>query len=89
MVQTPTITIVGATGAVGREFIALLDERHQSPLARADVRLLASARSAGTKLACRGRSISVGALGADSFRGVTEFRRFTPWTPIFTWGLIA
>lgn len=59
--------IVGATGAVGREMLSVLEE-HDLPVAR--LKLLASARSAGTELEFRGKSIQVEELTADSFQGV-------------------
>ena len=43
--QSPVVAIVGATGAVGREMLAVLEQR-KFPCR--DVRLLASSRSAGT-----------------------------------------
>jgi len=61
------VAVVGATGAVGREFIALLETRGQK--ARA-VRLLASARSAGQRIALNGDELVVEELTRDSFRGV-------------------
>jgi aspartate-semialdehyde dehydrogenase len=61
------IAIVGATGAVGIELLRVL-ERRNFPVA--DLRLLASARSAGKKLEFRGQDFSVAALGSDSFAGI-------------------
>jgi len=61
------VAIVGATGAVGVELLRVL-ERRNFPVA--DLRLLASARSAGKKLEFRGRDFSVAALGKDSFAGI-------------------
>ena len=61
------VAIVGATGAVGIELLRVM-ERRNFPVA--DVRLLASARSAGKKLEFRGEDISVAALGPDSFAGI-------------------
>jgi aspartate-semialdehyde dehydrogenase len=66
----PTIAIVGATGAVGREFLSILEQRRSSPLAHAQLRLLASPKSAGSKLPFAGGTLTVRALGADSFAGV-------------------
>src|SRR5579862_9386559 len=65
--RAPVVAIVGATGAVGVELIRCLEER-EFPLA--ELRLLASARSAGKTLNFRGQPLPVRALGADSFRGV-------------------
>ena len=61
------VAIVGATGAVGLEFLRVLAER-EFPLR--SLRLLASPRSAGQRLAFRGESLPVEALRDDSFRGV-------------------
>ncbi len=60
------VAIVGATGAVGREMIRVLDERG---LPVEELRLLASARSAGTELPFNGRRIAVQALGDGAFGG--------------------
>jgi aspartate-semialdehyde dehydrogenase len=61
------VAIVGATGAVGTEFLQLLEQR-EFPLA--SLRLLASERSAGRTLCFRGREHTVQKLTADSFDGV-------------------
>jgi len=61
------VAVVGATGAVGGEMLRVLDER-RFPVR--ELRLLASARSAGRTLAFRGTRCAVEALGEDSFRGV-------------------
>ncbi len=58
---------MGATGAVGAELLALLDER-AFPLK--DLTLLASPRSAGTRITFRGESIPVQAIGPDAFKGI-------------------
>jgi len=59
--------ILGATGAVGREMIKVLEQR-QFPVS--SLRLLASPRSAGMRLPFRGRLIEVEAVGEDSFRDI-------------------
>ena len=61
------VAIVGATGAVGIELLRVM-ERREFPVA--DLRLLASRRSAGRELEFRGRKIAVEMLGQDSFGGV-------------------
>ena len=61
------VAIVGATGAVGREFIDLLASRG---LAAKRLTLLASARSAGTQLEIAGAVHPVHELTEDSFDGV-------------------
>ena len=63
----PVVAIVGATGAVGLELIRCL-ERRNFPLAQ--LRLLASARSAGKTLPFRGEALPVEELTEESFRGV-------------------
>jgi aspartate-semialdehyde dehydrogenase len=61
------VAIVGATGAVGIELLRVM-ERRDFPVA--DLRLLASARSTGKKLAFRGQDFSIAALEQDSFAGI-------------------
>lgn len=65
--SAPRIAIVGATGAVGQEFLTVLTER-EFPLR--SLKLLASPRSAGKQMTFRGEQITVEALGDDSFRDV-------------------
>jgi len=65
---TPKQTaIMGATGAVGTELLAILAER-EFPLR--SLKLLASARSAGRKIPFRGEDLIVEELTDKSFRGV-------------------
>ena len=61
------VAILGATGAVGEEFLKLIEER-DFPFA--DLRLLASKRSAGTKLKVKEREYVVEEATEDSFSGV-------------------
>jgi aspartate-semialdehyde dehydrogenase len=61
------VAIVGATGAVGVELLRVM-ERRDFPAA--DLRLLASPRSAGRKLPFRGREHIVEALTEKSFSGI-------------------
>jgi len=63
----PHVAIVGATGAVGEEFLSILAAR-DFPLA--SLRLFASPRSAGKSLDFRGERIAIEALGERSFAGV-------------------
>jgi aspartate-semialdehyde dehydrogenase len=63
----PNIAILGATGAVGLEFLAVLEQRH-TPVGT--LRLLASARSAGRPLVFRGREVPVEEVRAGSFEGI-------------------
>ncbi len=82
--QNRVIAIVGATGAVGIELLRCLEKRG---FAGADVRLLASARSAGVKIPFADRELTVAELTEESFAGVdtalfsagaTISRRFAP-----------
>ncbi len=61
------LAVAGATGAVGREILAILEERN-FPVG--DLRVLASSRSVGTPLSFRGSEYRVEELREDSFRGV-------------------
>ena len=65
--SNPVVAIVGATGAVGVEFLGCLEKR-RFPLA--ELRLFASARSAGKTLEFRGKKLPVHELREDSFVGV-------------------
>jgi aspartate-semialdehyde dehydrogenase len=62
-----TIAIVGATGAVGTIIRQLLEERN---FPHKSIRFLASKRSAGSKLAFRGREHTVEELTPDVFKGI-------------------
>jgi aspartate-semialdehyde dehydrogenase len=61
------VAIVGATGAVGQEFLTVLAE-HKFPIK--SLRLLASARSAGKKVGFLGQTLIVEELTQDSFGGI-------------------
>ena len=63
----PQVGIVGATGAVGQELIACLEQR-QFPIS--GLRLFASARSAGRMLPFRGQPIAVETLTEDALAGL-------------------
>ena len=65
--SNPVVAIVGATGAVGVELLRCLEQR-SFPLS--ELRLLASARSAGRKMEFRGKQLPVEELTEDSFKGV-------------------
>ncbi len=62
-----TVAVVGATGAVGAEMIDILEER-KFPVG--ELRPLASARSAGERVAFHDQSLVVRELAKDSFEGV-------------------
>jgi aspartate-semialdehyde dehydrogenase len=61
------IAIAGATGAVGTEFLRVL-EKHRFPIA--SLRLLASERSEGKKITFAGETFTVQRLTEGSFDGV-------------------
>ena len=63
----PVVAVVGATGAVGVEFLSLLEQR-KFPVK--ELKLLASARSAGKKMTFKGTTITVEELSEKSFKGV-------------------
>ncbi len=67
MSAKPGIAILGASGAVGREFLAVLEHR---PTAVGTLKLLASARSAGQRARFRGEELVVEQVGLKSFDGV-------------------
>ncbi|HEX6343434.1 aspartate-semialdehyde dehydrogenase [Umezawaea sp.] len=64
----PVLALVGATGAVGTVMIDIMDRRASVPWS--EVRLIASARSAGKKLTVRGEELTVVALSPEAFDGV-------------------
>jgi aspartate-semialdehyde dehydrogenase len=59
--------VLGASGAVGQELLQLLEERN-FPVA--ELRLLASVRSAGSRCKWRGQELIVRETTAESFQGV-------------------
>lgn len=61
------IAVVGATGAVGVEILKVLENRNFDI---AELKLLASPRSAGKKMMFRGKEYTVEALSEDSFHNV-------------------
>lgn len=63
----PTLAVVGATGAVGTVMLDILSNREN---VWGEIRLIASARSAGKKLMCRGEELTVIALTPEAFDGV-------------------
>jgi aspartate-semialdehyde dehydrogenase len=74
MARTYHVAILGATGAVGREFLRTLEER-SFPVGK--LTLLASARSEGTRLEFRGAEHTVAAVKPERFQGV-EIALFSP-----------
>ncbi len=79
------VAVVGATGAVGNEMIAVLEER-DFPLD--SIRLFASERSEGIRLQFKGQEIPVETLKEDSFQGIdialfsAGAERSKIWAPI-------
>src|SRR5579863_5209884 len=65
--MSSVVAVVGATGAVGREMLRVLEQR-RFPVKR--LVALASKRSAGHKLAFAGREVVVEELTSKSFAGV-------------------
>ena len=61
------VAILGATGAVGREMMKILEERN-FPVN--ELRLLASKRSVGLKIPFRGEELTVQEAKADAFEGM-------------------
>ena len=66
--QGPVVAIVGATGAVGSTMIDIIDARETVPWS--EIRLVASARSAGRVLRVRGQDVTVRELAPEVFDGV-------------------
>ncbi|MCL4537147.1 MAG: aspartate-semialdehyde dehydrogenase, partial [Nitrospirae bacterium] len=79
------VAVVGATGAVGNEMIAVLEERN-FPIEK--LRLFASERSEGKTLQFEGSEIPVEALNENSFKGIdialfsAGAERSKVWAPI-------
>jgi aspartate-semialdehyde dehydrogenase len=63
----PTLAVVGATGSVGTVMLELLTSRRN---VWGEIRLVASARSAGQQLFCRGELMTVRELTPEIFDGV-------------------
>jgi len=81
----PTLAVVGATGAVGGVLCELLTSRKN---VWGEIRLVASARSAGTVLSVRGQPVTVVELTPEVFDGVDVAMFDVPddvareWAPI-------
>jgi aspartate-semialdehyde dehydrogenase len=67
MSKKPSLAVVGATGAVGTVMLDILSNRKD---VYGEIRLIASARSAGKKLICRGQELIVIALSPEAFEGI-------------------
>jgi len=85
MSELPTLAVVGATGAVGTVMCELLSSRKN---VWGEIRLVASARSAGKTIVVRGEEITVQALAPEAFDGVNVAMFDVPdeisavWAPI-------
>ncbi len=81
----PTLAVVGATGAVGTVMLGILSQRADI---WGEIRLIASARSAGKLLTVRGEQVAVVALSPEAFDGVDVAMFDVPdeisaeWAPI-------
>ena len=84
--RKPTLAIVGATGAVGTVMRELVTERED---VWGEVRLIASARSAGRLLDVRGRQVPVVALSPEAFDGVDIAAFDVPDEVSAEWGPVA
>lgn len=67
MSKLPRVAILGATGAVGQEFIKLIEERN---FPFSSLKLLASKRSAGKKLTVCGKEYTVEEAKPESFENI-------------------
>jgi aspartate-semialdehyde dehydrogenase len=67
MSKKPSLAVVGATGAVGTVMLDILSNRKDI---YGEIRLIASAKSAGKKLICRGQELTVVALSPEAFEGI-------------------
>ncbi|MCX6417941.1 MAG: Asd/ArgC dimerization domain-containing protein, partial [Actinobacteria bacterium] len=81
----PTLAVVGATGAVGTVMLGILTERDD---VWGEIKLVASARSAGKVLSVRGQDVVVQELTPEVFDGVDVAMFDVPdeisaeWAPI-------
>lgn len=75
MASINTVAVIGATGAVGRIILQLLEERS---FPAETIRLMASARSAGTKVTFRGAEQVIEEVTPESFAGVDLVIASTP-----------
>jgi aspartate-semialdehyde dehydrogenase len=67
MNNPPRLAIAGVTGAVGQEFLRILEQRK---FPYASIKMLASARSAGSQVVFKGEAHMVEELTAESFDGL-------------------
>jgi len=74
------VAVVGATGAVGNEMVATLEQR-KFPIKK--LTLLASARSIGKTLSYKGEEVPIDELKEDSFKGI-DIGLFSPGGAVST-----
>jgi len=67
MSRKPNLALVGATGAVGTVMIGIINSRENI---WGEIRLIASARSAGKKITVHGEDLTVVALSPEAFDGM-------------------
>ncbi|WP_328861274.1 aspartate-semialdehyde dehydrogenase [Streptomyces sp. NBC_00306] len=85
MIRKPALAVVGATGAVGAVMLQIVSQHED---VWGDVRLVASPRSAGRKLAVRGEETEVVALSEEALEGIDVALFLVPaevsaqWAPI-------
>jgi len=86
MSKKPSLAVVGATGAVGTVMLDILSKRKD---VYGEIRLIASARSAGKKLICRGEELTVVALSPEAFEGIDIAMFDVPDEVSLQWGPVA
>ncbi|HSW02662.1 MAG TPA: aspartate-semialdehyde dehydrogenase [Sedimentisphaerales bacterium] len=78
------LAIAGVTGAVGQEFLSIIDERK---FAFQSIKMLASSRSAGKTMSFKGKTYTIEEMTKDSFKdvdialfsaGASRSREFAP-----------
>ena len=82
----PTLAVVGATGAVGGVMCELLSSRKN---VWGEIRLIASARSAGRTMSVRGETLTVVELTAEVFDGVDVAMFDVPDEVSLAWAPVA
>ena len=86
MSKKPSLAVVGATGAVGTVMLDILSKRKD---VYGEIRLIASARSAGKKLMCRGEELTGVALSPEAFDGSDIAMFDVPDEVSLQWGPVA
>jgi aspartate-semialdehyde dehydrogenase len=82
----PTLAVVGATGTVGTVMLSILSQRSD---VWGEIRLIASARSAGKVLKVRGEDVVVQELTPEAFDGVDVAMFDVPDEVALVWAPIA